>query len=206
MTTGEGGAIAFFDDAYLPRIQRLRFHGIERHAWKRQSKEGSVHIDVAEPARKANFMDLQAAIGLPPIKQLDGSKPPKGNDGQAEYGHGCGNVRRRGGSSKAAHRNAGNENGRARNDDQRTLGNARQSIGRSEDHRQSTERERIFGFGGVTVNASSPESDADVKGGSSPTQCIGLRDYVGRPPPDPRCAALAKSVRSTANGASVSAQ
>lgn len=72
MTTGEGGAIAFFDDAYLPRIQRLRFHGIERDAWKRQSKEGSVHIDVAEPARKANFMDLQAAMGIHQIKKLDG--------------------------------------------------------------------------------------------------------------------------------------
>jgi dTDP-4-amino-4,6-dideoxygalactose transaminase len=78
MTTGEGGAIAFFDDAYLPRIQRLRFHGIERDAWKRQSKEGSVHIDVAEPARKANFMDLQAAIGLHQIKQLDGFNARRG--------------------------------------------------------------------------------------------------------------------------------
>lgn len=78
MTTGEGGAIAFFDDAFLPRIQRLRFHGIERDAWKRQSKEGSVHIDVAEPARKANFMDLQAAIGLHQIQQLDGFNARRG--------------------------------------------------------------------------------------------------------------------------------
>ncbi len=79
MTTGEGGAIAFFDDALLPRIQRLRFHGIERDAWKRQSKEGSVHIDVAEPARKANFMDLQAAMGLHQIKQLDGFNAQRGH-------------------------------------------------------------------------------------------------------------------------------
>ncbi len=78
MTTGEGGAIAFFDEAYLPRIQRLRFHGIERDAWKRQSKEGSVHIDVAEPARKANFMDLQAAMGLHQIKKLDGFNARRG--------------------------------------------------------------------------------------------------------------------------------
>ncbi|HJW09044.1 MAG TPA: DegT/DnrJ/EryC1/StrS family aminotransferase [Holophagaceae bacterium] len=78
MTTGEGGAIVFFDDRYLPRIQRLRFHGIERDAWKRQSKEGSVHIDVAEPARKANFMDLQAAMGLHQIKKLDGFNARRG--------------------------------------------------------------------------------------------------------------------------------
>ncbi len=78
MTTGEGGAIAFFKDEFLPRIQRLRFHGIERDAWKRQSKEGSVHIDVVEPARKANFMDLQAALGLHQIKQLDGFNVRRG--------------------------------------------------------------------------------------------------------------------------------
>lgn len=78
MTTGEGGAIAFHDDQYLARIQRLRFHGIERDAWKRQSKEGSVHIDVMEPARKANFMDLQAAMGLHQIKKLDAFNARRG--------------------------------------------------------------------------------------------------------------------------------
>ncbi|HJV90331.1 MAG TPA: DegT/DnrJ/EryC1/StrS family aminotransferase [Holophagaceae bacterium] len=78
MTTGEGGAIAFHDDQYQARIQRLRFHGIERDAWKRQSKEGSVHIDVMEPARKANFMDLQAAMGLHQIKKLDGFNARRG--------------------------------------------------------------------------------------------------------------------------------
>lgn len=71
MTTGEGGAIAYHNPEYLPRIQRLRFHGIERDAWKRQTKDGGHHIDVLEPARKANFMDLQASIGLHQIKKLD---------------------------------------------------------------------------------------------------------------------------------------
>ena len=72
MTTGEGGAIACHDDASLGRIQRLRFHGIERDAWKRFGKDGSPHFDVLEPARKANFMDLQAAMGLHQLKKLDG--------------------------------------------------------------------------------------------------------------------------------------
>ncbi|MFM1773336.1 MAG: hypothetical protein RL124_108 [Acidobacteriota bacterium] len=71
MTTGEGGAIAFHDEKYLNRITRLRFHGIEKDAWKRQSKDGSPHIDVVEPARKANFMDLQAALGLHQLPRLD---------------------------------------------------------------------------------------------------------------------------------------
>ena len=72
LTTGEGGAIAFQDEAYEGRIKRLRFHGIERDAWKRFAKEGSPHFDVLEPARKANFMDLLAAMGLHQVKKLDG--------------------------------------------------------------------------------------------------------------------------------------
>nr|WP_320132426.1 DegT/DnrJ/EryC1/StrS family aminotransferase [uncultured Holophaga sp.] len=78
MTTGEGGALAFHDDTYASRIQRLRFHGIERDAWKRQSKDGSPHIDVLEPARKANFMDIQAAMGLHQIQKLDGFNARRG--------------------------------------------------------------------------------------------------------------------------------
>ena len=72
MTTGEGGAIAFFDEAFEGRIKRLRFHGIDRDAWKRFTKEGGLHTEVHEPGRKANFMDLQAAIGLHQIRKLDG--------------------------------------------------------------------------------------------------------------------------------------
>lgn len=106
LTTGEGGGIAFHDERFLPRIQRLRFHGIEKDAWKRQSKEGSVHIDVQEPARKANFMDLQAAIGLHQIRKLDAFNARRGElfrryfglfadmdeialpwDGDADHGH-----------------------------------------------------------------------------------------------------------------------
>jgi dTDP-4-amino-4,6-dideoxygalactose transaminase len=78
MTTGEGGGIAFHDDAFEARIKRLRFHGIERDAWKRFAKEGSPHFDVTEPARKANFMDLQAAMGLHQIKKLDGFNERRG--------------------------------------------------------------------------------------------------------------------------------
>ncbi|MDE3033325.1 MAG: DegT/DnrJ/EryC1/StrS family aminotransferase, partial [Acidobacteriota bacterium] len=78
MTTGEGGAIAFFNDDYESRIKRLRFHGIDRDAWKRFAKEGSPHTEVYEPARKANFMDLQAAIGIHQIPKLDGFNARRG--------------------------------------------------------------------------------------------------------------------------------
>ena len=79
MTTGEGGAIVCHDPALEGRIRRLRFHGIERDAWKRFAKEGSPHFDVAEPARKANFMDLQAAMGLHQVGKLDGFNARRGH-------------------------------------------------------------------------------------------------------------------------------
>jgi len=78
MTTGEGGAIAFFNDEFESRIKRLRFHGIDRDAWKRFAKEGSPHTEVFEPGRKANFMDLQAAMGLHQIGKLDGFNARRG--------------------------------------------------------------------------------------------------------------------------------
>lgn len=71
MTTGEGGLITSRDADVAARISRLRFHGIDREVWNRFSAKGSQHYDVTEPGFKYNMMDLQAAIGLHQIKQLD---------------------------------------------------------------------------------------------------------------------------------------
>jgi dTDP-4-amino-4,6-dideoxygalactose transaminase len=71
MTTGEGGCIALHREEYVGRIKRLRFHGIEKDAWRRFAKDGTPHTEIVEPGRKANFMDIQAAIGLHQIKKLD---------------------------------------------------------------------------------------------------------------------------------------
>ncbi len=78
MTTGEGGALVLHDDRFVDRARRLRFHGLDKDAWKRFSKEGSPHTEVMEPARKANFMDLQAALGLHQLKKLDGFNVRRG--------------------------------------------------------------------------------------------------------------------------------
>jgi dTDP-4-amino-4,6-dideoxygalactose transaminase len=78
LTTGEGGCITLHDDRFVDRIKRLRFHGIEKDAWKRFAKDGSPHTDVMEPGRKANFMDLQAAIGLHQLTKLDGFNARRG--------------------------------------------------------------------------------------------------------------------------------
>lgn len=72
MTTGEGGCVTSSDPALLARVERLRFHGIERgELGEALTKEGAPY-DVGEPGFKYNMMDLQAAIGLHQLKQLDG--------------------------------------------------------------------------------------------------------------------------------------
>ena len=71
MTTGEGGALATRDPDIAAKISVLRFHGIDRPAWNRFTKNGSPHYDVVRPAIKFNMMDIQAALGLHQLAQLD---------------------------------------------------------------------------------------------------------------------------------------
>lgn len=63
MTTIEGGAIASSDMQLLRRIERIRFHGIERDA------QGN--MDVPEWGGKMNLADVSAAIGLVQLSRLD---------------------------------------------------------------------------------------------------------------------------------------
>ncbi|QGP49349.1 UDP-4-amino-4-deoxy-L-arabinose--oxoglutarate aminotransferase [Piscirickettsia salmonis] len=72
MTTGEGGAIICHDEALAKKIQLLRFHGIDREAWNRFSKEGRQDYEVVAPGFKYNMMDIQAALGLHQLPALDG--------------------------------------------------------------------------------------------------------------------------------------
>jgi len=68
ITTGEGGMITHNDPALEKRLRVLRFHGIERDAWKRYGKGGVPEYDIDEPGYKYNLTDMQAALG---IAQLD---------------------------------------------------------------------------------------------------------------------------------------
>jgi len=72
ITTGEGGMIVTEDAGVFERASLLKFHGMDREAWKRFAKEGSPRYDVAVPGFKYNMMDLQAALGLHQLKRLDG--------------------------------------------------------------------------------------------------------------------------------------
>lgn len=72
MTTGEGGCIVTRDQALADQISRLRFHGIDRAAWNRFSKSGSQEYEIVLPGYKYNMMDLQAALGIHQLKEVDG--------------------------------------------------------------------------------------------------------------------------------------
>ncbi len=72
MTTAEGGCVVTHDDDLAKRLNRLRFHGIDRDAWNRYTKKGSQIFDVVEAGYKANMSDLQAAIGLAQLPKLEG--------------------------------------------------------------------------------------------------------------------------------------
>ncbi|MDE3059643.1 MAG: DegT/DnrJ/EryC1/StrS family aminotransferase, partial [Pseudomonadota bacterium] len=72
MTTGEGGCVITDDQEVISAIERLRFHGIDRNAFNRFAKSGSQQYDVVVPGYKYNMMDMQAALGIHQLPELDG--------------------------------------------------------------------------------------------------------------------------------------
>lgn len=71
MTTGEGGCISTRDAALAQDVKVQRFHGIDRDSFNRFSKEGSQDYDVISPGYKYNMLDLQAAIGIHQLVELE---------------------------------------------------------------------------------------------------------------------------------------
>jgi len=67
---GEGGAITTTDADLVARWQRLRLHGMSRDAWQRHGRASSWRYTVEEPGLKANFTDVQAAIGRAQLRRL----------------------------------------------------------------------------------------------------------------------------------------
>ena len=70
ITTAEGGMVTCYDDALAARLRLLRFHGIERDAWKRYGKGGTPHYDIREPGYKYNLTDLHAAVGVVQMRKV----------------------------------------------------------------------------------------------------------------------------------------
>lgn len=63
ITTIEGGALSLADAAEARRVDRLRFHGIERDA--------AGNLDVLEAGGKYNLTDVAACVGLGQLRQLE---------------------------------------------------------------------------------------------------------------------------------------
>lgn len=65
LSTGEGGAVALSDSTYADRLRSLRQHALPIDAWKRFTHPQAVLLSqqLTELGYKANYTDLQAAIG-----------------------------------------------------------------------------------------------------------------------------------------------
>ena len=72
MTTGEGGCVTTHDAELAKKIGLLRFHGIDRDSWNRYGKSGQQDYEIVLPGYKYNMMDLQAALGLHQLQELEG--------------------------------------------------------------------------------------------------------------------------------------
>lgn len=71
MTTGEGGCVSTQDAILAKKISLLRFHGMDREAWNRFGKNGTQDYEIVLPGFKYNMMDIQAALGIHQLKELD---------------------------------------------------------------------------------------------------------------------------------------
>lgn len=71
MTTGEGGCVTSSDSSLIEQVRVLRFHGIDRSAWDRYSKKGDQGYNVIAPGFKYNMMDIQAALGIHQLAELE---------------------------------------------------------------------------------------------------------------------------------------
>ena len=73
MTTGEGGCVVLNTDAQdeIHKINLQKFHGIDRSIWDRFSKNANCYYDVIFPGLKSNMSDIQAAIGLHQLLELE---------------------------------------------------------------------------------------------------------------------------------------
>ena len=72
ITTGEGGMVCTRDEHLAEEVALLKFHGMNREAWKRFAASGTPNYDIMLPGFKYNMMDIQAAIGIHQLPKLDG--------------------------------------------------------------------------------------------------------------------------------------
>jgi dTDP-4-amino-4,6-dideoxygalactose transaminase len=71
MTSGEGGCVVLDSEQEQKFLSLQRFHGIDRSIWDRFSKNGSCYYDVIFPGAKSNLSDIQAAIGMHQLAEVE---------------------------------------------------------------------------------------------------------------------------------------
>jgi len=72
LATGEGGMIVTDDDAAAARLRKLRWLGISKDTWSRESKtQYSWYYTVEEVGFKCHLNDIPSAIGLVQLARLD---------------------------------------------------------------------------------------------------------------------------------------
>ena len=71
MTSGEGGCVVLDNENEYKTLGLQRFHGIDRSIWDRFSKKGNSSYDVVIPGFKSNMSDIQAAIGLHQLSEVE---------------------------------------------------------------------------------------------------------------------------------------
>ena len=71
ITTGEGGMVCTRDEALAEEVSLLKFHGMNREAWKRFAASGTPNYDIVLPGFKYNMMDLAAAIGIEQLRRVE---------------------------------------------------------------------------------------------------------------------------------------
>ena len=71
ITTIEGGALMTESLPLAEEVERLALHGLSVGAWQRFSDAGFRHYEVVRPGFKYNMTDVQAAVGLRQLPQLD---------------------------------------------------------------------------------------------------------------------------------------
>jgi dTDP-4-amino-4,6-dideoxygalactose transaminase len=73
MTSAEGGCVVLDLNAISEKknLELQRFHGIDRSIWDRFSKNASCYYDVVYPGSKSNMSDLQSAIGIHQLREVE---------------------------------------------------------------------------------------------------------------------------------------
>lgn len=71
MTTIEGGALALQRAEDAERVARLASQGLSRSSWERHGTESPADYDVTEPGYKLSMSDVEAAVGIHQLPELD---------------------------------------------------------------------------------------------------------------------------------------